>query len=96
MNHLTDVLVLAATGLIVVASIFGTLMFTKPARQIQQAEAANLRLILATILADLEPEQLEAVNLWAWAHKSGWSVALHGVTDYPLIAAKLRSTAPLT
>lgn len=53
------------------------------------ARPANDRLRdeVASILVELTPEQLEAVNLWAWGCKSGWSVV--SLDNYPLMRKRL-------
>lgn len=46
-------------------------------RRRQSADASALKQRVATILADLSPQQLAAVDLFAWAERDGWRHVAH-------------------
>jgi hypothetical protein len=42
-----------------------------------------IKTAVATILADLTPAQMEAVNVWCWATARGWNAPTEDIALYP-------------
>jgi hypothetical protein len=75
-----EIVIPTIIGFLVVTMIFVFSDRKPPPKQGLQDE-------VVAVLLELTPEQLEAVNLWAWGAKSGWHVVT--LDDYPLMRKRL-------